>query len=412
MQSKNVLISGASIAGPALAYWLRRHGFNPTVVERAPTLRQGGYAVDFRGAAHLGVLERMGILDEVRRLQTRMGAMTYVDNAGKPLASLPAAIMSGDVEILRGDLSRILYDLTGRPPSTSSATPSPPSPRPPTGWRSPSSGPRRAPSIWSSGPTGSIPTCAPSRSATSPASSTTLATMSRFFTATNHLNLDYTGRFYNVPGKAAGIYSARDNTEAKVMFLFASPPLAYDRRDTNQQKQRLWRTDSSARAGKSRSSSLPCGRHPTSTSTRSVKEIHLEAGRAGASRSSATPATGPRWAAWGPAWRWSRPMCWPGNSLSPAATAASRSPATRRRCGATPGAARSSRQGPVRCLHHRRVPGSRLEPDAADAPPPALEGPDQRDDHQDGQRHHPQRLPGRCECHVSRANARRAPLND
>lgn len=43
-----VLISGASIAGPALAFWLRRYGFQPTVVERAPALRDGGYAVDFR----------------------------------------------------------------------------------------------------------------------------------------------------------------------------------------------------------------------------------------------------------------------------------------------------------------------------------------------------------------------------
>src|SRR3954452_10142254 len=112
VQNRNILISGASIAGPALAYWLRRHGFNPTVIERAPALREGGYAVDFRGTAHLTVLERMGILDEVRRQQTHMGAMTYVDCAGKHLASLPAAIMSGDVEILRGDLSRVLYDPT------------------------------------------------------------------------------------------------------------------------------------------------------------------------------------------------------------------------------------------------------------------------------------------------------------
>ncbi|MFC6834790.1 hypothetical protein ACFQL8_38885, partial [Streptomyces goshikiensis] len=52
-QTKNqtVLISGGSVAGPALAYWLHRHGFTPTIVERAPQLRDGGYAVDFRGEA-------------------------------------------------------------------------------------------------------------------------------------------------------------------------------------------------------------------------------------------------------------------------------------------------------------------------------------------------------------------------
>src|SRR5215216_3839905 len=51
MQNTNVLISGASVAGPALAYWLGRYGFQPTVVEEAPALRGGGYAVDFRGPA-------------------------------------------------------------------------------------------------------------------------------------------------------------------------------------------------------------------------------------------------------------------------------------------------------------------------------------------------------------------------
>jgi 2-polyprenyl-6-methoxyphenol hydroxylase-like FAD-dependent oxidoreductase len=112
LKNKNILISGASVAGPALAYWLHRHGFNPTVVERAPALRDGGYAVDFRGRAHLTVLERMGILDGIRREQTNMGAMAYVNGAGKKIASMPADIFSGDVEILRGDLARILHDAT------------------------------------------------------------------------------------------------------------------------------------------------------------------------------------------------------------------------------------------------------------------------------------------------------------
>ena len=62
---RDILISGASVAGPALAWWLSRHGFRPTVVERAPQLRGGGYAVDFRGAAHLSVLAKMGFLDAV-----------------------------------------------------------------------------------------------------------------------------------------------------------------------------------------------------------------------------------------------------------------------------------------------------------------------------------------------------------
>lgn len=106
----NVLISGASIAGPALAYWLGRHGFRPTVVELAPALRTGGQAVDFRGETHLTVLERMGLLPELRRIQTGGSPMRFVDEAGRTLLDLPAEFAGGAIEVLRGDLSRVLYE--------------------------------------------------------------------------------------------------------------------------------------------------------------------------------------------------------------------------------------------------------------------------------------------------------------
>jgi 2-polyprenyl-6-methoxyphenol hydroxylase-like FAD-dependent oxidoreductase len=110
--SKNVLISGASVAGPALAFWLRRFGFHPTVVERAPALRPGGQAVDFRGPVHLTVLRRMGLLDEIRAHRTSPKKWVFVDAGGRPRASLPADFAGGEVEIRRGDLSRILYEAT------------------------------------------------------------------------------------------------------------------------------------------------------------------------------------------------------------------------------------------------------------------------------------------------------------
>lgn len=109
-RNRTVLISGASVAGPALAYWLCRHGYRPTVVEVAPALRDGGFAVDFRGAAHLTVLERMGILDEVKHHSTGGGpTMSFIDEQGRQLASLPPEFAGGDLEILRSDLARILY---------------------------------------------------------------------------------------------------------------------------------------------------------------------------------------------------------------------------------------------------------------------------------------------------------------
>src|SRR5687767_3293737 len=75
----DVLISGASVAGPSLALWLHRSGHRVTVVERAPALRGGGYAVDFRGRVHLEVLRRMGLLEAMRARATHMGDIAIVD---------------------------------------------------------------------------------------------------------------------------------------------------------------------------------------------------------------------------------------------------------------------------------------------------------------------------------------------
>ena len=72
LQNARVLISGASIAGPALALWLHRYGFDVTVVEKAAEVRRGGLAVDFKGAAHMTVLQRMGILDDIKAARVRM----------------------------------------------------------------------------------------------------------------------------------------------------------------------------------------------------------------------------------------------------------------------------------------------------------------------------------------------------
>jgi 2-polyprenyl-6-methoxyphenol hydroxylase-like FAD-dependent oxidoreductase len=105
-----VLISGASIAGPALAYWLGRFGFEPTIVEVAPELRTGGSAVDFRGPLHMGVLERMGVLPALRGLQTGGTVMRFVDADGERLMEWPAGLAGGDLEVQRGDLARVLCD--------------------------------------------------------------------------------------------------------------------------------------------------------------------------------------------------------------------------------------------------------------------------------------------------------------
>ncbi len=115
MKNTSVLISGAGIAGVTLAWWLHRHGFTPTVVERAPGIRAGGYKVDIRGAA-LTVAERMGLLEEIRTMRTGVRRGTVVDAGGKSVASMDGDTFGGrahgDAEILRGDLHRLLYERT------------------------------------------------------------------------------------------------------------------------------------------------------------------------------------------------------------------------------------------------------------------------------------------------------------
>jgi 2-polyprenyl-6-methoxyphenol hydroxylase-like FAD-dependent oxidoreductase len=112
MRNRTVLISGASIAGPTLAYWLDRYGFRVTVVEKAPALRPGGQAVDFKGRTHRTVLERMGIWEEILQRQTGRHDTVYLDAAGRELAVMPGEFTGGDAEILRGDLAAILYERT------------------------------------------------------------------------------------------------------------------------------------------------------------------------------------------------------------------------------------------------------------------------------------------------------------
>lgn len=113
-----LLVSGASIAGLSTAYWLARHGFQVTVVERAPHLRPGGQALDVRGPA-LEVAERMGILAAIRDRSTKLTGMSQVDSSGKEtFRSTERTITGGrldspDVEIMRDDLCQVLYEAVG-----------------------------------------------------------------------------------------------------------------------------------------------------------------------------------------------------------------------------------------------------------------------------------------------------------
>ncbi|MEV6302025.1 FAD-dependent monooxygenase [Actinoplanes sp. NPDC051861] len=111
------LISGASIAGPVLAYWLRRHGWQVTVVERAATVRagDGGHAVDLFGPA-VEVVDRMGLGEKVRAARTRNDTITLFRTTGRPITlaaeHLAAGVSDRHVEIMRGTLAGLLHEAT------------------------------------------------------------------------------------------------------------------------------------------------------------------------------------------------------------------------------------------------------------------------------------------------------------
>ncbi|MFF5172986.1 FAD-dependent monooxygenase [Micromonospora sp. NPDC000089] len=116
MDDRTVLISGAGIAGPALAFWLRRYGLRPVVVERVAGPRPGGQAVDIRGAARR-VVDRMGLTERVRAECVAERGMAYVSADGVRRAEMPVHVFDGegivaDLEIARGDLARLLYEAT------------------------------------------------------------------------------------------------------------------------------------------------------------------------------------------------------------------------------------------------------------------------------------------------------------
>jgi 2-polyprenyl-6-methoxyphenol hydroxylase-like FAD-dependent oxidoreductase len=234
--NRDILISGASVAGPALAWWLSRHGYHPTVVERAPQLRGGGYAVDFRGPAHLNVLAKMGLLDAITAGQTHLSATTIVDQHARPVARMPAHVYAGDVEILRGDLAQILYRATQgtteylfgdsitrldeRPGGVdvSFEHAQPRTFRLVVGADGLHSNVRRL----AFGEHGRL--------------IEDLGLCVSIFSLPDSLGLDHAGLMCSVPGRTAGVFSAGDN-RAIAQLYFAASDVSYDHRDTAEQKQ-------------------------------------------------------------------------------------------------------------------------------------------------------------------------------
>ncbi len=241
----DVLISGASVAGPVLAHWLRRYGFNPTVVERTSSVRTGlgGHAVDLFGPS-VDIVERMGVLPEVMQARTRTELILFERDRKPPIALNLGQVAAGmsirHVEILRGELTKIL-----------SAAAS-------DGVEYLFGDSIRTMDDDGDGIDVTFETADPRRFGLvvgadglhSNVRRLVFGDEARFmkyiggyfavFTLPNYLDLDGRMVVYNRPGRVAAMYPVYQSGEARAVFLFRrAEPFVYDHRDRDQQKKLL-----------------------------------------------------------------------------------------------------------------------------------------------------------------------------
>ncbi|GAA2795318.1 FAD-dependent monooxygenase [Crossiella cryophila] len=247
---RSVLISGASVAGLSLAYWLRHHGFQPTLVERAPAPRSGGQAIDIRGTAR-EVVTRMGIMDTIRAHHTGTHGVAWLNEHGRRVAAMGGETFGdsggivAEIEILRGDLVRILHEAAGTDLDilydnmiTEIAE----------------DGDGVA-VTFDKGPARSFDLVVGADGLRSGVRALMfgqdkefvhdLGYYTSYFPARTKLDLDGWEVMYNLPagngvgGRVALLYPLGDTGEVRVLLGFVSPELAYDRRDVQAQKKLL-----------------------------------------------------------------------------------------------------------------------------------------------------------------------------
>jgi 2-polyprenyl-6-methoxyphenol hydroxylase-like FAD-dependent oxidoreductase len=237
----NVLISGAGPAGLTAAYWLRRYGYRPTIVERAPSLVVGGYKIDVRGAA-LQVLKEMGVHDAVVAAHTDMQGAQLVDKAGKVVKRMSGDDfghrVGGDIEIVRGTLCQILREHLGDVELLFGDT-----------IQGITQSPDGTQVQFAKHSVRAFDLVIGADGLHSNVRRIVFGEESRFlrdlglylcvYTVPNYLKLDRMEVQYSELGRIAALWSSRGDASAKACFGFAAPSLRIDLRDRAEQQQAL-----------------------------------------------------------------------------------------------------------------------------------------------------------------------------
>ncbi|MEV7180073.1 FAD-dependent monooxygenase [Kitasatospora sp. NPDC093679] len=230
--NERILISGAGIAGLALAHWLARYGFRTTVVERAPALRTGGNGVDVRAGA-VEVAERMGIMSRVRELAADVRGMKFVDSSDRVVARVDTRDPAS-VEIMRGDLVALLGGVADPEYLFDDSV-------------------RRLEQdddgvlvTFERAPARRFHLVVGADGMHSTVRRLAFGPEERFVRFKDHyfafagadasLGEDRWVTMFNTPGRMAGIYRSGNHAQAKAYFMFRSAPLEYDHRDVTEHK--------------------------------------------------------------------------------------------------------------------------------------------------------------------------------
>jgi 2-polyprenyl-6-methoxyphenol hydroxylase-like FAD-dependent oxidoreductase len=243
MAAPTILISGAGIAGPALAFWLNKSGYRVTIVELADGIRPGGQTVDLRGAGG-DVVERTGLLAEMQAHSLDQHGIAWIKADGRRRAEMPVTAFNGNgvvskLEILRGDLVDVLYRATTDQTDYRFNTRIEELEQSEDAVKATLSDGTILSAdlvVGCDGPHSAVRRLAfgPEEQFVKP-----LGGYNAWFTAPDTVGLDGWYLMYQAPGLNASMRPSHDPAVCKAGLAFRSEPIAYDRRNADEQRALL-----------------------------------------------------------------------------------------------------------------------------------------------------------------------------